>query len=233
MANCMIDARLLSAASFVRAGAVLADIGTDHGYLPVFLLSEGRICRAVLSDVNEGPLASAAQNVRSAGLSDKCELILADGAGALAGLGITDYAICGMGGELIADIIARAPHLRDASVRLILQPMSRQEHLRRALYSLGFTIVEERYSSSDGKHYVCIAAEYTATPCEISPSLAYLGPSAEHADDRESYLAYLTLKRNGLVRATDGRKEAGKPDAALSLALEIINSEISRITGSK
>ena len=94
-----IDARLMSSANFVRAGAVLADIGTDHGYLPIVLLKEGRIERAVMSDINEGPLATARRNVEDEGLSDKCTLILSDGALALEGLGITDYSICGMGGR--------------------------------------------------------------------------------------------------------------------------------------
>lgn len=209
MANNQIDPRLLSAASFVRAGAVFADIGTDHGYLPVFLLSEGRIEYAYLSDVNEGPLAKARDNVARFGFDDKCTLLLADGAAELSGRGITDYAICGMGGELIAHIVESAPHLRDKSVRLILQPMSRQEHLRRALYRLGFFIVDERYSLTDGKRYVCICAEFSGNPCEISEELANLGPDISHDEDREAYLAYLTAKRDGLAKVAAAKREAG------------------------
>ncbi|MBQ2793385.1 MAG: SAM-dependent methyltransferase [Clostridia bacterium] len=214
MANIQIDPRLLSAASFVRAGAVFADIGTDHGYLPVFLLSEGRIKFAFLSDVNEGPLEKASENIRRAGLREKCELLLADGAASLAGRGVTDYAICGMGGELIADIIARAPHLADPCVRLILQPMSRQEHLRRALYRLGFFILGESYSVADGKRYVCMCVGFSGTPCEISDSLAYLGPDILHTDDRDAYLAYLAAKRESIARAAAARSEAGLDDGS-------------------
>ena len=110
MINSSLDKRLLSCADYVRAGAVFADIGTDHGYLPLFLLRSGRIERAYLSDVNEGPLSSARANAASEGLLDRCEFTLADGAAALSGKGITDYAICGMGGELIASIIDAAEH---------------------------------------------------------------------------------------------------------------------------
>lgn len=209
MANNQIDPRLLSAASFVRAGAVFADIGTDHGYLPVFLLSEGRVKFAYLSDVNEGPLAKARENITRAGLCDRCELLLSDGAAELFSFGITDYAICGMGGELIAHIVESAPHLRDKSVRLILQPMSRQEHLRRALYRLGYFIVGERYSLTDGKRYVCICAEFSGNPCEISEELANLGPDISHDEDREAYLAYLTAKRDGLAKVATAKREAG------------------------
>ena len=76
MINSSLDKRLLSCADYVRAGAVFADIGTDHGYLPIFLLKRSHIKRAYLSDVNKGPLASAERNARAEGLSDKCEFIL-------------------------------------------------------------------------------------------------------------------------------------------------------------
>ena len=212
MASNMIDPRLSSAASFVRAGAVFADIGTDHGYLPIFLLGEGRICRAVLADINEGPLSKAKENVARHGLTHLCEFVLTDGAATLAGRGITDYAVCGMGGELIAEIISRAPHLADGSVRLILQPMSRQEHLRRELCRMGFSIVAERYSVADGKRYVSICAEYTATPCEISDEFAYLGLGPADAADTPAYLAYLTAKRDNIAKVAQAREKAGIAD---------------------
>ena len=128
-----INARLLCAAEFTRQNATFADIGTDHAYLPLFLLDLGRIKYAYCCDINEGPLASARRNAEERGRLDRTEFILTDGATALAGKGISDYAICGMGGELIADIIDRAPHLKDGTVNLILQPMSRQEKLREYL----------------------------------------------------------------------------------------------------
>ena len=84
-----LDGRLSSVGKFVRQGAVFADIGTDHGYLPLALLRNGIIERAILSDINEGPLSSAMENARSAGLSDRCSFHLGDGAKELSGLGIT------------------------------------------------------------------------------------------------------------------------------------------------
>ena len=147
-----LNARLLSAAELTRQGACLADIGTDHAYLPLFLLSEGRISFAYATDINEGPLSSARKNAEEYAFADKMEFILTDGAAALRGKGITDYTICGMGGELIRDIIDRAEHLKDAGVNLILQPMSRQEKLREYLASHGFRIVKESYSYDAGKY---------------------------------------------------------------------------------
>lgn len=213
MINSSLDKRLLSCADYVRAGAVFADIGTDHGYLPIFLLNTGRIEKAYLSDVNEGPLASAIVNVADAGLSDHCEFILTDGAAALCGKGITDYAICGMGGVLISEIIEAAEHLKDSNVRLILQPMTRQAHLRRYLYKSGFNILDERYSTADGKHYVTILAEFCGNYRDIDSIEAELGKNRIHTDDRAEYLAYLEAKRRSFSKTVCG-KEEGKLDAA-------------------
>ncbi len=221
-----IDRRLSSVASFVRAGAVLADIGTDHGYLPVFLLSEGIISRAVLTDVNEKPLNSARASVAAAGLSDRVQFLLTDGADALSGYGITDFAVCGMGGELIADIVLRADAMREPNVRLILQPMSRQAHLRRELYRGGFTVTDERYSHADGKYYVCMLVEFSGNPCEISPLDAELGTAVWRDEDREARLGYLSLKLKGHKRAYDGKLKGGERDGELALLCEGLEREI-------
>ena len=209
MINSSLDKRLLSCADYVRAGAVFADIGTDHGYLPIFLLNTGRIQRAYLSDVNRGPLTSAERNARDNGLSDKCEFILTDGAAALSGKGITDYAICGMGGELIARIIEDAPHLKEVGIRLILQPMTKQEYLRRYLASNGFSVLDERFSFDSGKYYVTLLAEYTGECREISVSEAELGIKTAHDGDRVEYLGFLERKMKAVKKAFLGKSAAG------------------------
>lgn len=207
-----INARLRSAAELVGQGAVLADIGTDHAYLPLFLLSEGRITYAFASDVNEGPLASARKNAEDCGLTDKMSFILTDGAAALSGKGITDYTVCGMGGELIADIIDRAPHLSDGTVRLILQPMSRQEKLRAYLYSHGFEILTESYSLDAGKYYVCLEARYVGKCREISDTEAYMGVKGSKIVNKNCQKGYLEAKIASLARSVEGKAEAGKQD---------------------
>lgn len=218
-----LDGRLLSCADLVRAGGVLADIGTDHAYLPIFLLKTGKIQRAVLSDINEGPLASARENVRDAGLLDCCELILSDGARELRDLSVTDYAVCGMGGELIARIVSEAACMRRHGVRLILQPMSRHAHLRRALLSEGFSILEERYSEADGKYYITILAEYTGICAEPDYELAELGRDIPHPCDGKEYIGYLEARRRALVSVMRGKGIAGEntdAEAALVAAID-------------
>ena len=226
MINSSLDKRLLSCADYVRAGAVFADIGTDHGYLPIFLLNTGRIQRAYLSDVNNGPLASAERNARDNGLYDKCEFILTDGAAALSGKGITDYAICGMGGELIARIVEDAPHLKEIGTRLILQPMTKQEHLRRYLASNGFSVLDERFSFDSGKYYVTLLAEYTGECREISESEAELGIKTAHDGDRVEYLGFLEGKMKAVKKAFLGKSAAGYVTADEEMLIGMIEKRI-------
>ena len=204
-----LNARLLSAAELVRQDATFADIGTDHAYLPLFLLDEGRIGYAYCCDINEGPLNSARKNAEERGRAGQMSFILTDGATVLKDRGITDYAVCGMGGELIADIIERAPHLKDGGVHLILQPMTRQEKLRVYLASSGFRIISESYSFDAGKHYVCLLAVYDGKCREISELESIVGSVNSDYLGRESRLAYLNTKLKSLETAINGKREAG------------------------
>ena len=206
----MLDARLSSAAKFVRQGAIFADIGTDHAHLPLFLLSEGRIERAVCSDINEGPLGSARQNAAAAGLSERIDFYLADGAQSLSGLGITDIAICGMGGELISDIIDRAPWLRTSFVRLILQPMTRVGELRSYLAAAGFSVTAEDYSSAQGKYYVTVVAEYTGERYTLTDTEVYLGMESVVAHKSAAYFGYLSSHALACRRRIEGRRAGGR-----------------------
>lgn len=215
MSKFSLNSRLRSAAGFVRQGATFADIGTDHAYLPIFLLNEGKISRAHLSDINEGPLESARSNVCEAGFSDRVDFHLTNGATALLGLGITDFAICGMGGELIAEIIQAAPYLADEKINLILQPMSRQAYLRTYLASHGFIILDESYSYDAGKYYVCILASYRGGVRQISPSEAEIGIENTRPCEKEARVGYLYRRAAALSRAVCGKGEAAETERAV------------------
>lgn len=227
--KCALNARLLSAAELTRQDATFADIGTDHAYLPLFLLEGGRIKNAFCSDINEGPLASARRNALERGLIDKIEFILTDGAATLDGRGITDYAICGMGGELIADIISRAPHLMDGRINLILQPMSRQAHLRSFLAKSGFEVKCESYSFDAGKYYVCLLATYTGVSRDIDGIEAELGSPAAAYLGNEQRIGYLQAILKARKRACEGKRLGGvaSPDEEkLIYALESLLSTL-------
>ena len=226
MSDVKLNGRLGSAAAFVRQKAVLADIGTDHAYLPLFLLSEGRIDKAYATDINAGPLRSAEENAIAAGFTDKVTLVLTDGAAALADKGVTDYTVCGMGGELIAEIIDRAPHLRREGVRLILQPMTKQAHLREYLLTHGFAIRAESYSYDAGKHYLCIMAEYSEdfakiseTPCTADYEIAYVGAEII---GWEEYFCYLEAKLRSLTKAAVGKERGGEDNLSERRSIDAI-----------
>lgn len=172
-----LDERLSAAASLVQSGAVIADVGTDHGYIPVFLLQEGKIQSAVASDIRPGPLNRAIANAKKYGVSEKIHFFLTDGLQniPLSDLCITDIIICGMGGELISEILSACPYIQNENIRLILQPMSAIESLRKYLADNGFTVSEERLACSNRKLYQCIAARYDGIIHEYTSSQLLLG----------------------------------------------------------
>lgn len=218
-----LDKRLYSAAQFVRQDAVFADIGTDHAYLPIFLLKEGRIKKAICSDVNEGPLMKAREHAEASGVTSDIEFCLADGAAELSGKGITDVAICGMGGELIARIISDAPYLRDESVNLILQPMTRQAHLRKFLSEEGFTVRCEAYSEDGKRYYVCLLASYTGKRRRITDAEAEICVKGAAIVNEDLQIRYLCGKLHSYKKMIKGKKlggESTKADEKIARAIE-------------
>ena len=213
MKNFTLDGRLSSAAKFVRQGARFADIGTDHAYLPIFLLRSGIIDYAFASDINKGPLASAIENAKEAGVYSKMEFALADGLDAICERGITDIAICGMGGELISEIVEKADFIRMPEIRLILQPMSKFAHLRRSLAKMGYEIEDEEYSASQGKNYITLSAHFTGKTREIDDFEAEFGNERLLKSIPESKREFITRRADALGRAADGLKKGGKDDS--------------------
>ncbi len=164
-----LDPRLLGAANYVRQGAYFADIGTDHAFLPVFLLERGRIAHAVCSDIAKGPLQRARATVAAAGLIRQVTLLHTPGLEGMESLGLTDIAICGMGGEMIGEILGNAPFVKNPNIRLILQPMTKAAYLRGWLSQEGFRIEEETVVTAQGKHYAVLCASYTGEPYVLTP----------------------------------------------------------------
>ena len=150
----------MSAVGFVRGG-VFADIGTDHGYLPIYLYKNGKIKKAVAADINAQPLESAKRNIAKQKAADGIVTVLSDGLEKLEPFAPDDVAIFGMGGELVCRIIGNAPWVKKSGIRLILQPMTKQDEVRAFLLSSGFEIVDEALSEDDGKIYQTMCAEYS------------------------------------------------------------------------
>ena len=157
-----LSPRLAAIAAQVPKGSRLADVGTDHAYLPTALLLEGTIVSAVASDVNPGPLARGREAARQAGVADRIDFRLTDGLSGLDGGGIDVVVVAGMGGELIARILSQAPWTR--GVLLLLQPMTAQPELRRWLTENGYEISRETVVREGKKLYTILAVRGGESP---------------------------------------------------------------------
>ena len=137
-----ISDRLLACAKFVGRGNRVADIGCDHGYLSIYLLTNGIAKSCIASDVNEGPLQSAQRNARKFGVANKIEFYLSDGVQNIP-RDFDDLVCAGMGADTMIHILESAPWLRDEKYTLILQCQSKTPMLRRYLSENGWRIYEE------------------------------------------------------------------------------------------
>ena len=209
-----LDHRLATVPPFVRPGAVVADVGTDHAYLPIVLVGSGCATRAVASDIHRGPIDRAAQHVAEYGLSDRIDTVLTDGLEGIRPYAPTDIIIFGMGGELIARILSDAPWVKDMGIRLILQPMTHAECVRTYLAEQGFALVDEVLSRESGKIYQTIVAEYTGEPYVIDEVTAELGRFANPKKDEPLRVPFITHRIEVLEAAAAGKERAGVDTAA-------------------
>ncbi len=223
-----LDSRLRTACDLLPEGGVVWDIGTDHAYIPIYLLRCGKCASAVASDINRGPLDAAKRNAAAYGVSERITFLLANGLGETdpAAYGVTDLCVCGMGGELIAEILRAGPYLPQAGIRLVLQPMSHGYDLRRALLTDGYTIREERLCRANGKIYAVIAAIYTGETEKYTEAELLLGRQ-DRADPL--WQPYIAGFRRALERKRQGRIAGGLDTAyedALALELDAYAAEI-------
>ncbi|MGM9950822.1 MAG: tRNA (adenine(22)-N(1))-methyltransferase [Lysinibacillus sp.] len=166
-----LSKRLEAVASFVPTGAVLADIGSDHAYLPCYLAHQGVISRAVAGEVVKGPYESAVRQVRTEGLTEKITVRLADGLAAVHPEDQVDtVTIAGMGGPLIVSILEKHPETLENVTRLVLQPNIHAKVIREWGMRNGWAILQEVILEEDGKVYEVLVlqrGEETLTEAEI------------------------------------------------------------------
>ncbi len=148
-----LSERLTAVAGLVTQEGTLADVGTDHGYIPVFLTGQKRVQRAIAMDVNAGPLKRAEEHIHQYGLENKIETRQSDGLTALK-LGEADcIVIAGMGGTLMKRILTQGESVARTAKELILQPQSELQNFREFLWKSGYKITAEDMVFEDGKYY--------------------------------------------------------------------------------
>lgn len=153
-----LSKRLETVASFVPEGSNLADIGTDHGYVPIYLVEEAVVSRAIAMDVRKGPLERAAAHVREAGLEEQIEVRLSDGLAELETGEADCVVIAGMGGELVIHIMEEGRRLWESIRCWVLSPQSELDKVRRFLEKESFSIIRETMMKEDGKYYTVMSA---------------------------------------------------------------------------
>lgn len=222
-----INDRLLTALPFVRSGVRLADIGTDHAYLPIYLLQNSLISGAIAADINKGPLEKANENIIKYGLEGRIRTVLCDGLSKIGCDEVDDIAIFGMGGELIVKILEEASWTKSADKRLILQPMTHPEKLREYLAGNGFKIIGETLSHDRGKIYQTICAEFDGVYREFDDFTLLYG---EHILKEGNALLYdvLSSDKKQLERKIKGKMQGNESVDYESKILENIEKYIKR-----
>ena len=226
-----LDNRLLTVASCVKEGAYLADVGTDHAYLPIYLAESGMLSGAVASDIHKGPIESARKNIAEAGLSHLIHTELTDGLRGIEEYPVTDIAIAGMGGMMIAGILEAAPFIRERRTRLILQPMQHIPELRTELAKKGYRIEKEVQTTVEGKFYQIICAVYDGKEKEISDIEAMLGAYniAHKHENKENFTALCLRHLDILNERVKGMEKGGHDASAERTLVEKITAELSEI----
>ena len=198
-----VDSRLLKIAGMVRRGDRVADIGTDHAYLPVYLVKNSISSKVFACDIADGPVENALANIKRSSV-DNVEVRKGNGLAAVAPGEADTFIIAGMGGDLIISILDSSPWIKNPAYELILQPMTSVEDMRYYLCQNGFTISEERAVRSAGRIYTVIKAVYTGKiqPCE--PLFYYIGDLDKNMGEDE--LAYIKRKRRILATLADDIK---------------------------
>lgn len=154
-----LSRRLEAVASFVPQGSRVADVGTDHGYIPIWLVEQGIADYAIAMDVRTGPLQRAEEHIARHKLESCIEIRLSDGLAQLRPGEADTVVIAGMGGELMLRIMRDGSHMWDSVSRFVLSPQSELEIFRRGMEEMGFVITEETMLQEEGKYYTVMAAE--------------------------------------------------------------------------
>ena len=215
-----LSSRLCACAGLVQPGARVADIGCDHGYLGISLLKNGTAEYVYASDLREKPLQKARENAARFGVAENIEFCLGDGLESIQPGQVDTIIMAGMGGDKIAGILDAAPWVRDEKVRLILQPQSSANDLRRWLGQNRFRIEREVLVLDGGFQYAAMLVSYGGGK-ELTPGEQYCSKQLMESGS-ELLISYLDRVIAALARTAEGLQKANDPAklAYYSTALE-------------
>ncbi len=197
-----LDNRLNLCAEFVRDGAKLADIGTDHAYLPVWLCRIGKCPSAIAADINPDPLKRGKQTIVEANMTELVKTRLSDGLKEIGKDEADDIVIAGMGGELIARILSDWEFSKDSSKHFILQPMTKAEVLIKWLCDNGYEIIKQDCCIAAKKCYTVLLVKYTGEIVARDESFYYLAKLTPNK--KETHLQFVRSQINRLLKQANG-----------------------------
>lgn len=227
-----LSPRLQMAADMVRCGKTVCDVGTDHAYLPSYLILNGICPKATASDIGEGPLENAAKTVSAYNLNNKIFLCLSDGLWNIGENDADDIVICGMGGELMVRIIDETPWLKNPAKHLVCQPMSHAEDLRRFFVENGFSIDKETACEDSGRVYIAISAYYTGNKAEYPPGFVYYGRLPVRTDAlARRYVKKQAQRIKNRICGIENNKDYSAEYNSLTEALEDIERMLENADG--
>ena len=203
-----ISKRLLCCASMVQPGSRVADIGTDHGYLGIYLLQSGAARHVIACDLRKDPLENARRNAKLFGVDGKMELRLSDGLEKILPDEVDTVVMAGMGGDLIQKILSQCPWRKREGLQFILQPQSAGNVLRRWLCEDGFEIQREE-PVQDGHFLYTVMDIRQGEPAPLTPGTEYASP-ALLASGSPLVGNYLARVENALQETVRGLTNAEK-----------------------
>ena len=214
-----VNSRLMKIAGMIQKGDRVADIGTDHAYLPVFLIREGIASFAYACDVADGPLLNAKANIERL-KAKNIELRKGDGLNAVKPQEADTFIIAGMGGDLIIKILSDCDWIKNERYELLLQPMTSVEDLHAFLMKNGFEIKEEQAVISASRVYSVIKAVYSGNCREVSPKDFYLGKLPCNLGSAEQ--VYIKRKRRILQKLAEDIKNIESEQQRYKEIVEVI-----------
>ncbi len=189
----MLTDRLLAISQMVIAGHAAADIGSDHAFLPVYLVEQGIVPKAIATELTDGPLLRAQEAIENCSFRDSIEIRKGDGLQALAVGETATVIIAGMGGETICRILSSDWDKAASFQRFVFQPMSRAYMLRAALAEQGWPILDEILVVENKQIFVVITSKPGKMPYQLSQLELDIGPTI--LDNKDSELGKLYLEK--------------------------------------
>lgn len=202
-----ISNRLLKCAEMVRRGVKIADVGTDHAYIPIYLALKGEISHALACDINKGPLDNAKNNIEKYQLGSIIETRLSDGLENINENETDEIIIAGMGGNTIKDILENCNWKNKKEKKFILQPVQHEDDLRTYLASTGYEITKENAVLCSGKIYTVMKTVFTGVTYNLSAEELYIGKLSKNMD--ENAKVYIEKQIKNLQNHQKGARAKG------------------------